>query len=250
MFKAGSGEKAHHKAKVKWFATWTVQKQILFNWPTFLAVIDAPGKFFKETREQLREILSNKDACETLQLELALVFDSGECLVQLCYLEEGDGFLSPRVWPRIEATELKLTGVLARDGHAGFVAPNLCAKANELYGHLGPAKVGTVILETLNKGKRVLQKFRSLKDTVWKKQIQVLNIILYLFFFPVHVVWVLFTLCECTLSPLRTKRSPSIFVVCAGVEVLSSVRPRICRPDYHAKPPRRHHVSHQHQGAG
>lgn len=173
MFLAGSGEQALHKAKVKWFATWAVHKQIMLNWATFLAVIDAPGDFFKETRASLRKILNDPIKMETLQLELALVYDVGECLVLLCYLEEGDGFLSPRVFARIMETEDRLRTILAADGSASFHAPNLVAKATQLYGARGPIAVTQAILPTIKKAQNVLNKFVTLKTTVWANQMKV-----------------------------------------------------------------------------
>ena len=46
-------EHLKHKAKVKWFATWMMQDQMMKNWPHVVAIVNAPGDFFPETREAI-----------------------------------------------------------------------------------------------------------------------------------------------------------------------------------------------------
>ena len=169
LFKKMTGEHAKHKAKVKWFAAWMVQEQISTNWPQSLAVIRAPGTFFPETRKALAAILSDPEKCKTLQMELCLVSDVGRSLVLLCYLEEGDDFLSPRVLRRIKATELKLKSIVTADAQSGYHAPQVTAKATEIYSAGGALAVGRKVLETIAKAKNVYNKFMAMKheDGPW-----------------------------------------------------------------------------------
>ena len=102
-----------------------------------------------------------------------MVVDVGECLVLLCYLEEGDGFLSPRVWRRIKTVDTKLEQMLRPSGQNGFHCPNLRALATALYADQGPTIVAAKILETLDKGKDVLSKWKELLSVTWKTQMKV-----------------------------------------------------------------------------
>jgi hypothetical protein len=146
---------------------------MMLKWPSVLGVINAPGDFFTVTRMKLWAILGVAVQNETIQLELVLVHDAGEALVLLCYLDEGDSFLSPRVFMRITVAEAKVRTMLDADGIAGFHAPTLVAIATRLYHSRGPRAVAEAILRTIKKAKKVLAKLVTLKTTVWAKQMKV-----------------------------------------------------------------------------
>jgi len=82
--------------------------QICVFFPAVEEVLQLPGEFGPELRSAMREILATDLA--TLKMEIAIIVDVGKVLVEFCYVEEGDGFLAPRLYQFAE----KVTRTLDR----------------------------------------------------------------------------------------------------------------------------------------
>jgi hypothetical protein len=126
--------------------------------------------FELKQRVNIRALLPTPAAHFTLRCELGLVVDLGLPLVKLCYLEEGDGFLAPRVYAKVEEVHIRLQQVLgsAAEDLIGFAAPSLVDTITREYGDVWAAPHTAALLETLPKGKGVLVKFEELQATTWR----------------------------------------------------------------------------------
>ncbi len=76
-------------SETRWYSAWEVAMQIRENWDAVLAVIASPESFCEESRVEMKTLLTTNMV--QLKLELALMKDVGDCLVVLCYEQEGDG---------------------------------------------------------------------------------------------------------------------------------------------------------------
>jgi hypothetical protein len=110
MFFELTGIQAKHLSLTRWFAEFEVVNQISLHYGGVVQVVQAPGDWSKAHRVDMRKILQEFES--QLKLELALVMDIGAHLVRLCYLSEGDGIISPRVYDDI----MHVDGVLNKPG--------------------------------------------------------------------------------------------------------------------------------------
>jgi len=88
------------KGKVRWFTEWEVMEQLSLFFPAVKEVVNLPGDFGPKLRPAMQEILST--SMTTLIMELAIIVDVGRVLVGFCYVQEGDGFLAPRLYQHAE----------------------------------------------------------------------------------------------------------------------------------------------------
>lgn len=160
-------EQALHKAKVKWFATWMMWKQMFRRMCQFMHVVNHDREFCVATRNNIRTLLGD---VATFELELAFVVDAGKPLVELCYLQEGDGFLSPGVYNMVMQKRETLARAVGQSSEGGALyAPCLLDTAvRQAGGNVQLAE--SKIVATILKGP-VLQKLDELINGVWREQL-------------------------------------------------------------------------------
>eukprot|EP00596_Hydrurales_sp_CCMP1899_P005209 CAMPEP_0119035962 /NCGR_PEP_ID=MMETSP1177-20130426/3286_1 /TAXON_ID=2985 /ORGANISM="Ochromonas sp, Strain CCMP1899" /LENGTH=724 /DNA_ID=CAMNT_0006994953 /DNA_START=56 /DNA_END=2227 /DNA_ORIENTATION=- len=93
LYKTLSNEAVKKPSAVRWFVWLEMAQQILSTFVSVESIVYHEDGFNPETRNKMKSILEESKI--DLRLELALIVDVGTEVVQLCYHQEGDGFLAP-----------------------------------------------------------------------------------------------------------------------------------------------------------